>query len=171
MESVSQLKLGLEEAVMMLAYRLVRLIETHSDSLAGNLLSKVQKSEYCQDYCSKVPEEELRERVYEIYRHLGHWLLGKTELDVEQRYQEIGRARSRQGVTLSTLIWAITLTKENLWEFLKGQTSTDRPAEVFGEMEMLQLLEQFFDRAVYHAAQGYEGVTAEPMRHETGAAL
>jgi hypothetical protein len=27
---------------------------------------------------------------------------------------------------------------------------------VFGELEMLQLLEQFFDRAIYYAALGYE---------------
>jgi hypothetical protein len=34
----------------------------------------------------------------------------------------------------------------------------ERPAEVFGELEMLQRLEQFFDRAQYYAAMGYEEV-------------
>jgi hypothetical protein len=28
--------------------------------------------------------------------------------------------------------------------------------KVFGELEVLQLLSQFFDRAIYHAAIGYE---------------
>jgi len=140
----------------MLAYRLVRLIETHSDALAGGLLERVKKSEFTRDYCSKVPPDELRDRVYDIYRHLGAWLLGKTEMDIEQRYLEIGSLRYRQGVPLSELIWAITLTKETLWEFLKRETILDRPVEVFGEMEMLQLLEQFFDRAIYYGAQGYE---------------
>jgi hypothetical protein len=32
----------------------------------------------------------------------------------------------------------------------------DRPVEVFGELEMLQLLDHFFDRAIYYAAVGYE---------------
>lgn len=27
---------------------------------------------------------------------------------------------------------------------------------VFGELELLRLLDQFFDRAVYHATEGYE---------------
>jgi hypothetical protein len=154
---------------MMLAYRLVRLIETHSDALAGSLLKKVQSSEFTRSY-HKVPAEELRDRVYEIYRHLGAWLLGKTEVDIEQRYNEIGSRRYQQGVPLSDLIWAITLTKENLWEFLKEETILDRPVEVFGEMEMLQLLEQFFDRAIYYAAQGYERACLGHESRETSAA-
>jgi len=28
--------------------------------------------------------------------------------------------------------------------------------EVFGELEMLQLLDQFFDRAIFYASLGYE---------------
>ncbi len=76
---------------MMLAYRLVRLIETHSDGLATGLLARVQSSEFTRDYC-KVPATDLQERVYEIYRHLGEWLLGKSDFDIKQRYMEIGGA-------------------------------------------------------------------------------
>ena len=54
----------------------------------------------------------------------------------------------------------IILTKENLWEFLKHESVLDRPTEVFGELEMLQLLDQFFDRAIYYAAVGYEQALA-----------
>jgi len=140
---------------MMLAYRLVRLIETNSDSLAAGLLEKVQNSELTRSY-RNVPPEELKQRVYEIYRHLGEWLLGKTFFDIEQRYEEIGTKRAHQGVPISELIWTILLTKENLWEFLKKESVMERPAEVFGELEMLQLLEQFFERAIYYAAIGHE---------------
>jgi hypothetical protein len=148
-----------EEAVMMLAYRLVRLIERHSDALAAGLLHRVQTSELTRDY-RKVPPEELRQRVYEIYRHLGDWLLGKTEFDIEQRYREIGAKRAEQGVPVSQLAWVIVLTKENLWEYLQHEGGPDRPVEVFGELEMLQLLDQFFDRAIYYAAVGYEAAMA-----------
>jgi hypothetical protein len=140
---------------MMLAYRLVRLIETHSDSLASSLLAKVQSSELTRSY-RKVPPEELKKRVGEIYRHLGDWLLGKSEFDIEQRYEEIGVRRAHQGVPISELIWCIVLTKENLWEFLRKESIMERPTEVFGELEMLQLLDQFFDRATYYAALGHE---------------
>jgi hypothetical protein len=144
---------------MMLAYRLVRLIENHSEALANGLLQKVQGSEATTSY-HYVPPEELKERVYEIYRHLGDWLLGKSEFDIEKRYLEIGARRAQQQVPLSQLAMTIILTKENLWEFLKNQAVLDRPTEVFGELEMLQLLDKFFDTAIYYAAIGYERVCA-----------
>lgn len=140
---------------MMLAYRLVRLIETHSDALANSLLQRVQTAETARDYM-KVPAEELKTRVYEVYRHLGEWLLGKSEFDIENRYVEIGRRRAEQGVALSQLVWTIIQTKENLWDFLRRESVLDRPVEIFGELELLQLLEQFFERAIYYAAVGYE---------------
>jgi len=139
----------------MLAYRLVRLIETHSDALANGLLQRVQTAETARDYM-KVPAEELKTRVYEVYRHLGEWLLGKSEFDIENRYVEIGRRRAEQGVALSQLVWTIIQTKENLWDFLRRESVLDRPVEIFGELELLQLLEQFFERAIYYAAVGYE---------------
>ena len=144
---------------MMLAYRLVRLIEIHSDALASALLERVQHSELAEGY-RNVPPDELKQRVYEIYRHLGQWLLGKSEFDLEQRYVEIGERRARQGVPLSQVAWTITLTKQNLWEFLKKESLQDRPFEVFSELELAELLEHFFDRAIYHAAVGHERVTA-----------
>ena len=143
----------------MLAYRLVRLIETHSDALAAGLLEKVQSSELTRSYHNVAPEE-LRQRVYEIYRHLGDWLLVKSAFDIEQRYEEIGTRRVHQGVPISELIWVIILTKENLWEFVKKENVMERPVEVFGELEMMQLLDQFFDRAIYYASVGYERALA-----------
>lgn len=107
-----------------------------------------------------VPSHELRERVYEIYRHLGEWLLGKNDVDIEHRYREIGARRSSQSVPLSEVIQAIILTKENLWDFLKSEAVMDRTVEIMGERELLQMLEMFFDRAIYYAAVGYEEETA-----------
>jgi len=144
---------------MMLAYRLVRLIEAHSDALAAGLLHTVQSSKLTRDY-KKVPEEELKQRVYEIYRHLGEWLLARTEFDINERYREIGARRAEQNVPLSQLVWVIVLTKENLWEYLKHEAGIVRPAEIFGELEMLQLLDQFFERAIFYAAVGYENARA-----------
>jgi hypothetical protein len=151
---------------MMLAYRLLRLVETHSDALAAGLLERTRNSALLPGY-RNVPPGELEQRVYEIYRHLADWLLGKSELDVEKRYLEIGAKRARQNVPLSQLIWAIILTKRNLWDFLEREAVLDRPAEIAGELEVEQLLDQFFDRAIYYAAIGYERSLVsehEPMR-------
>jgi len=145
---------------MSLAYRrLVRLIEINSDQLANSLLRKLQTTEKCKDFC-KVPPEELRQRVYEIYKNLGDWLLSKTEADIEKRYCEIGRWRAQQAVPLSQVIWAITLVKENLLEFLQRETIDDKVHEVFDEVEVTQMLDQFFNYACFYAAVGYETAVA-----------
>ncbi len=151
----SKLTLKVVGAVMMLAYKLVRLIETHSESLTATLLHKVQTSELTPSY-RHVPAEDLKNRVGEIYSHLGEWLLGKSTFDIERRYEEIGACRVQQDVPVSELIWVIVLTKENLWEFLQKESTPEKAAEAFGELEMLQLLDQFFDRAIYYASVGYE---------------
>jgi hypothetical protein len=152
---------------MMMLYRLVRLIETHSQALAACLLDQVQNSAFTTSYRENVPDEELKDRVYEIYRHLGEWLIGKDESYLERRYLEIGAQRAGQGVPLSEVIWVIILTKENLWEFIKKEAVLERPVEVFGELEMLQLLEQFFDRAIHYASVGYEQAVKERTVLET----
>ena len=109
--------------------------------------------------------------MYEIYRHLAEWLLGKTELDVEKRYLEIGAKRAHQHVPLSQLIWAIILTKKNLWDFMQREAVLDRPAEISGELEVEQLLDQFFDRAIYYAAVGYERAGVSESLQQASAAV
>lgn len=155
---------------MMMLYRLGRLIETHSQSLSPSLLDQVQGSERTRTtYQKNVRVEELKERVYEIYRHLGEWLTGKDESHLGQRYLQIGARRACQRVPIGEMTWVIVLTKENLLEFIKKESVMERPVEVFGELEMLQLLEQFFDRAIYHATVGYELEIADEVLRETSA--
>src|SRR5579864_7995995 len=150
---------------MMFSYRLVRLIESHAEALAEGLEERVQNNTQVTHF-REIPARELRERVYEIYRHLGEWLLGKNELDIEHRYREIGARRAHQKVPLSEVIQVIVLTKENLWEFLKSEAVMDRAVEIMGELELLQMLEMFFDRAIYFAAVGYEQEVARATREE-----
>jgi hypothetical protein len=146
---------------MLLAYRLVKLIETHSDQLAAGALEKLQNCPQTSSF-QDISAEEFKQRVYEIYHSLGEWLLGKTESDIERRYTEIGRRRKAQGVPLSELICAINIAKQYLLEFLAAEGGANKSIEVFGEIEVLQLLEQFFDRANYYAAVGYESAHAAP---------
>src|SRR5580700_2651562 len=120
---------------MMFSYRLVRLIESHADALAAGLEERVHASLQVNHFCD-IPAHELRERVYEIYRHLGEWLLGKNELDIEQRYREIGARRAKQSVPLSEVVQAIVLTKENLWDFLKSEALAESAVEILGELEL-----------------------------------
>jgi hypothetical protein len=139
----------------MLATRLVHLIELHADQLSHRLIRKLENDPLCVEL-RKVPVEELRARSYEVYRHLADWLVRKTEHDLRLAYLEIGARRAHQGVAFSHVLYALTATKEELWKFLEDEGIVTKPIELFGEMELFRLLDQFFDRALYYAATGYE---------------
>jgi len=149
---------------MMLTSRLVRLVESHSEALAAGLLEKIQHSRLTPDY-HKVPPEELKHRTIEIYGQLGEWLAGKDEREIERHYTVMGARRAQQHVPLSQVTWAIVLTRDNLWEFLKKEGVPVHANEIFSELELLNLLEQFFDRAIYYAAVGYERVLNTGTSH------
>ena len=139
----------------MLAIRLVKLIEKHSEQLSRELSEKVWNSPRCSDL-RKVPPDELEARTREIYRNLSDWLLNKTEAELDQRYTELGARRAEQGVAYSHFLWAITATKEHLLAFVQREGLSDTALELHGELELLHLLSQIFDRALYYAAVGYE---------------
>ena len=139
----------------MIALRLVQLIENHSEELAEGLTKKLLSSERTRDL-QKLPAHELHERCHEIYRHLSDWLLTKTEHDVETVYKALGARRASQGISIAGLTWAILLTKEHLWSFLEWEGVYGGLHNVYGELELLRLLDQFFVRAVYYATEGYE---------------
>ena len=144
----------------MIALRLVRLIETHSEELAEGLTQKLLSCDRTADI-RKVPASELHHRCHEIYRNLSDWLLTKTDHDIEVVYKTLGARRAAQGVSIAALTWAILLTKEHLWSVLEGEGVHGGLHNVFGELELLRQLDQFFDRAVYYATEGYEEALAE----------
>jgi len=151
----------------MISLRLVQLIERHSDELVTELVTKLESSSRTTDL-HKVPTEELRRRIHEILRHLSEWLLIKTGHDIEQRYLKIGERRASQGVALSDFCWAIAMTKEHLWEFLERQGLIRGPVDIYGEMELLRMLDQFFDRALCFATEGYEQFIQQQVTRECG---
>ena len=53
-------------------------------------------------------------------------------------------------------MWALVISRNHLWHFLQRQCFVQNILEVFGELEILQLLDQFYDRALYYSLLGYE---------------
>ena len=140
----------------MIAQRLVQIVEADSADMALDLVNKLLADEHAADYSDRVPHPELFKRIHETYRHLGDWLLNRTEADIEKRYRAIGERRAQQGVTLSQVIWAILQTREYLWSYLAGKGLLSNGDEMGRQVELVSLLDHFYNRAVYFALVGYE---------------
>lgn len=150
----------------MIAPKLVHLIERHSEELAQSLIQKIEHSAKSSEL-KKIPRREIESRAYEIYVHLSEWLLNKTEWDIERTYVELGRHRCHQGIAFNHVFWGILLTKENLWDFLQRELVEETAVELRGEIELLRILDQFFDRALYYLSVGYWHAHQEIMHDHT----
>ena len=147
----------------MIALRLVRLIEQHSTPLAEGLMRKLDSCEKCSDL-RRVPRQEVEERSREIYQHLSEWLVNKTEGDIERTYRRIARRRYEQGVSLSQLYWAMVITKEHLWDYLIHEGATESPLDLRAGFELIRLMEQFFEAAIYYMSKEYEFCNREQLK-------
>lgn len=139
----------------MLGIKLVRLIEAHSEALSQGVVNVIRTSERTSDF-RVIAREDLQRRVCEVYRNLGEWLLQKTEGDISIRFKAIAARRVAEGIRLPQFVWALMLTRDHLLHFLRHEAFADNVVALYGELELHQLLDQFFDRAVYHAIVGYE---------------
>lgn len=153
----------------MVGSRLVHLIEKHAEELAAGLTTKLRQSDLTSDF-RKVPAEDLQKTTAELYRNLGEWLLRKTEKDIEQHFIMIAQYRASRGIRLPQFIWALVVSRNHLYQFLLGHAFADSIFELYSELELQQLLNQFFERATYYGAVGYEQagdrvkVAAPPVR-------
>jgi len=82
--------------------------------------------------------------------------LQKTEDDVENRFRTIGSRRAIEGVGRHQFVWALMLTRDHLWSFLEQEGFADNIVALRGEQELRQMLNQFFDRAIYYGILGYD---------------
>jgi len=139
----------------MIGTRLVRLIEKHADELAIGLTEKLRQLELTSDF-RRIPAEELEITSAELYRNLGEWLLKKTEKDVEQHFVALAQRRAAEGVRLPQFVWAVVSSRNHLHQFLLRHAFADNIIELYNELELQELLDQFFERAIYYGVTAYE---------------
>jgi hypothetical protein len=63
------------------------------------------------------------------------------------------------------------MVKQHLWEFIRREAVLGDELELHQELELLQAVDHFFDRAIYHAARGYEKHVAWRAAIAPGAVL
>lgn len=140
----------------MIALKLVRWIEKNADTLADRLIKTVNEHPRTQILCKNIPKEELRERVYEIYRHLSECVMEKTDNEIRKKNFALGERRAEQGVPLHEVMFALMLVREILWKELRASGIGDNAIELFQALELSDRIRQYFDKVMYFVALGYE---------------
>lgn len=138
-----------------LSSRLTGIVETHAARLTRDTVKKLQSSHQTRSY-SKLPAGELYYRVNEVYQNLGRWLWEKTDEAIQSWYKELGERRFAEGIPLSEVLWALTLTKQQLVDDLDACAIVDSAMDLYRRQELDRVIGHFFDRAIYYTAAGYE---------------
>ena len=150
----------------MLAARLIELIETHADTLTQETLKDLATNPRTRSM-QRVPRDELTARVFAAYRNLGRFIGDRSESAIQTDYEAWGARRRRQGILLSEVLYALILVKRHLRRFVRDhglvEFSGDRllgddlvGVQLHGIQELNYMVGDFFDRAMYHLARGYE---------------
>ncbi len=139
----------------MTAVLLTGLIEAHSEEITQKLTQTIRNSLRAGGM-GKIPTLELQAGTTEVLEHLREWLLTKTDTDIQIYYRQLGARWAWHGATLAECCWTLVRMKDYLWEFLEKQGIVPSGSAIYGEMELLLSLNQFFDRALCHLIEGYE---------------
>jgi hypothetical protein len=143
----------------MILPNMMTMIESHAEELTNEVLSDLRRNPRT-PYFHRIPPEEMRRRIYDVYHNLGHWLAEKNEANIEAAYNELGRRRRAEVVPLSEVVCAVLLTKGHLWDFIRRNHDMHSAMAVYQQEELISMIGRFFDKAIYHTVKGHEGTQA-----------
>jgi hypothetical protein len=150
----------------MLGARLLQVIQVHSGALTDDAIKEITTSERTPSF-RRLRRSELEARVSGLYGNLGKWIGNPDENAVRLEYEEMGRTRFREGVPVSELVYALLVTKRHLRRYIRDYGLVDfagdrvvpeelLPLELHSVQELNYQVGEFFDRALYYLARGYE---------------
>jgi len=150
----------------MLGARLLQLIQAHTGALIHDVVTDLTTNERTPTF-RRLRTSDIEARVESLYRNLGTWIGSPDERAIRNEYEKMGRTRFREGVRISELVYALLLTKQHLRRYIRDYGLIDfagdrvvpeelLPLELHSIQELNYQVGEFFDRALYYLASGYE---------------
>lgn len=150
----------------MISAKLIELIEIHASRLTKDTAQDLATNERTPGFRS-VSRQELEERVFQLFHHLGNWIGDPKSEKVEAEFSEWGRRRFSQGIPLSEIVYAIIVLKQHLRHYISDNGLVDAafprverdyvlPMHLHSLQDLNARVGEFFDEALYYLARGYE---------------
>jgi hypothetical protein len=158
----------------MLSVRLIKLIETHAESLTREVVEDILTNQHTHSF-HHIPAGELGPRVFKLFQHLGNWIGNPNDEPIRAEYEDLGRTRARQSISISEVVYSVILVKKHLRRYIRenanvifsGDAVTPAefmPLEIYSIQELNYEVGDFFDRALYYLIRGHEK-QPQPKHH------
>ncbi len=141
----------------MLYRKFIALVEDHAELLTQQWIEEVKTNPATPGY-KKIPNEVLHHRAYDDYVRLGNLLLEEDPSFHKQaaHYMKLGRDRATEDIKLSELLYAFTLSRVVLWRYVVDQGIINGTLDLQQALDFYQKVTNFYDKASYFVAVGYE---------------
>ncbi len=140
---------------MIVATKLIRIIEKNSDIIADKWVDEVTTSPYTRSYWN-VSREDLQERAASICQRIGYFLGKRLPRErLASFYRRVGQARRAQGYELEEVVMALLLLKRQIWLFVMQEGFLNINLELYQGLELNNRVVLYFDRAIYFVAQAF----------------
>jgi len=140
----------------MFAAKLVQHMKRNAERMSEGFIQKLNSTGRSSEFFQRVPVDDEKHSVLEIYQHLADWLPSMSGSDMQERYVRLGIHRAQQGVPFSQVLWTTNLAKDYFWEYMQQECLLEEPVEFWGGVQLLRSMQQFFDRGIFFVALGYE---------------
>ncbi len=135
--------------------RLIRVIEKNAKMMSEDLRTKILSDPRTSSF-RVLDERSLYAILFELYSHLGNWLLGDAEKgEVPTYYSGLGKRWFEEGFALHEIVQALIITKRHVWDIVVEKGMTGTPKELDAAVDLITILHRFFDMAIYYSIAGY----------------
>lgn len=154
----------------MLYEKFIRLVEDHAEELTKEWIKEIKNNPSTKGY-RKVEDAILGVRIFDVYRRLGEWILNAEPNDpnTAEHFIKLGRERAGENLKNSEVIYALILARVVLWRYIINQGVISSAIALHQLLEFYQHVNNFFDKATYYVAVGFENVGKEDqdkLKHE-----
>ncbi len=146
----------------MLYSKFTKLVEEHAEYLTERWLVEVKNNPATAGY-TKVSDEILTSRVYDVYKRLDKWLSDEDpdHKKSAEHFIALGRERANEGLHISEVVYALVLSRAVIWNYLIEQNLINTSIELRIALEFYQRINNYFDKAVYFVAVGFESASKD----------
>jgi hypothetical protein len=150
----------------MISAKLIELIEIHADRLSRDVAQDLATNPRTPGFRHAL-RQELEQRVFQIFHHLGNWIGDPKSAKVEAEFSDWGRLRFEQGMLVSEIVYAIIILKHHLRRYIHDNGLVEAafpgvekdyvlPMHLHSLQDLNTRVGEFFDEALYYLARGYE---------------